>query len=150
MAVFISSGDQKRRNRELPCNEPFARFVVNDVLGYVREHFHVTSDPHDVVVAGSSYGGLAAAYIALLHSDQVGNVLSQSGAFDRAQPKGDRNPNYLIRQYSRSELLPLRFYLEVGDQEDEGRDSIMAVNRELDRVLRNKGYDVTLRVFKGA
>ncbi len=149
VAVFVSSLDQRRRNRELPCYEPFARFVVNDLLPYVHKHYHVSSDPNEVIAAGSSYGGLAAAYLAFLHSDQVGNVLSQSGAFYWAQPKCDRNPSYLIRQYQRNTALPVRFYLEVGDKETEGRNSILAVNRELRDVLRQKGYEVTYREFKG-
>ena len=149
VAVFVSSGDQKRRNKELPCHEPFARFVVKDLLPYVRQNYRVTSDPKEIVIAGSSYGGLAAAYVALLHSDQIGNVLSQSGAFYWTQPRCDRNPSYLIRQYRRETAVPVKFYLEVGDKETEGRNSILAVNREMRDVLKQKGYDVVYREFEG-
>ncbi len=149
LTVFISSGEQKRRNKELLCYEPFARFVSKDVLGYMHKHYNVSSDPADVVVAGSSYGGLAAAYVAFLHSDQIGNVLSQSGAFYWALPKCDRNPSYLIRQYRRSECLPVRFHLEAGNWETEGRNSVLAVNRQMQQVLRAKGYDVSYQEFKG-
>jgi pimeloyl-ACP methyl ester carboxylesterase len=48
-------------------------------------------DPRRVIVTGSSAGGLAAAYVALMRPDLFGNVLSRSGAFWRGAelPRGE-------------------------------------------------------------
>ncbi len=71
----------KERNRELPCNPSFVDFLVQELPPWVRERYHVTTDPAKTIVAGQSYGGLAAAYAGFCHSDVFGNALSQSGSF---------------------------------------------------------------------
>lgn len=141
--------DSPNRNVELPCSAPFADFLVEELLPWLRERYPVTDDPARVVVAGSSYGGLAAAYAAFRHPEAFGNVLSQSGAFwwrqDEAQEHG-----WLIRQFVASEPLPLRFYMDAGTFERGIRDpSILLYNRHLRDVLRAKGYPVAYAEFTG-
>jgi enterochelin esterase-like enzyme len=89
VGVLIESPD---RNVDLPCSAPFADFLVDELLPWLQEHYAVTSDPERVVVAGSSYGGLAAASAGFRHPEVFGTVLSQSGAYwwrtDDAQEHG--------------------------------------------------------------
>jgi enterochelin esterase-like enzyme len=51
-----------------------------------------TLDLQRVIVAGSSAGGLASAFVAFERPDLFGNVLSQSGAFWRRAEASDRPP----------------------------------------------------------
>ena len=47
---------------------------------------------------------------------------------------------------------PIRFYLDVGDQETdvyEGKMSMIAVNRQMRDLLLNKGYEVAYFEFNG-
>jgi len=80
-------------------------------------HRHERSCAHrcSIVVAGSSYGGLAAAYGGLppayagfRHPEVFGNVLSQSGAY-WWRPDETQEHDWLIRQFVAAERLPLRF-----------------------------------------
>src|SRR5262249_54574787 len=113
VAIVLDNPSQQTRNVELPCNPLFADFLAKEVVPWMRQKYHVTSDPSQTVVAGSSYGGLAATYAGLRHPEVFGNVLSQSGSF-WWKPDGDPEHEWLTKQYVASPKLPLRFYLEVG------------------------------------
>jgi enterochelin esterase-like enzyme len=52
------------RSKELPGNRAFADLVALDVVPWVRHSYHTTSDPRLTVVAGVSYGGIAASFAA--------------------------------------------------------------------------------------
>jgi enterochelin esterase family protein len=149
VAVLVNS--QKTRDRDLLCSEAFAMFVAKELVPWIREKYHATNDPTRNVVAGSSYGGLAAAWTALRHAAVFGNVLSQSGSFNYT-PKsaGAQDSDYyyetgwLIRQFVRAPVLPLRFYLQVGRFE-----GLSGPNRHLRDILEAKGYQVTFAEYSG-
>lgn len=152
VAVLIDSLSQKIRDRELQCHPPFVSFLAQELLPWVRERYHVTSDSAHTIVAGQSYGGLAAAYAALRHPQMFGNVLSQSGSF-WWRPDGEGEHEWLARQYADAPTLPLRFYLEVGLLECSGTpgggpDQVVA-NRHLCTVLRAKGCPVHYAEYNG-
>ena len=137
------------RNRELPCHQPFADFLARELLPWARERYRVTSEPSRTVVAGSSYGGLAAAYAGFRYPDVFGNVLSQSGAF-WWRPESDTEHEWLIHQFVESRCLPLWFYLDVGTFENGFKDpSMLVANRHMRDVLRAKGYPVTYAEYVG-
>ncbi len=100
------------RSQELPCYPPFAEFLARELVPWIRTRYHVTHDAAKTIVGGSSYGGLAAAYVALRHPDLFGNVLSQSGWY--SWPDREQEQSWLIPQYADRPRLPLRFYLDVG------------------------------------
>jgi enterochelin esterase-like enzyme len=149
MAVLVNS--QKTRERDLLCSDPFALFVVKELIPWVRDKYPATSDPTRTVVAGSSYGGLAAAWIGFRHANVVGNVLSQSGTFNyNPNSVGTQDSDYyvetgwLTRQFVRGPMLPLRFYLQVGRFE-----GLSLPNRHLRDVLEAKGYQITFAEYSG-
>ena len=135
--------------------DAFGDAIVRELLPRLRSTYGISTSPRDVVIGGSSAGGLAASLIALRHSDVFGNVLSQSGAF-RLRTAGSDEPNSIAQRYAASVKVPVRFYLETGIYEnvpsaglplhqmalDEG---ITAGNRHFRDVLLAKGYDVTYR-----
>ncbi|GHO91934.1 hypothetical protein KSF_019820 [Reticulibacter mediterranei] len=150
VAVLPDSMDQDTRNRELPCHEPFVEFLTRELMPWAHKHYHVTSNPKQTIVGGSSYGGLAAAFVGLRASEVFGNVLSQSGSFwwDR-DPELDISQQQLIQHYVASPRLPLRFYLEVGLQEKGVAVEMISSNRHLRDVLILKGYEVHYSEFNG-
>jgi len=146
------------RSRELPCNPEFSRALVTEVLPWAHRLYNFTSDPRRTVVAGSSYGGLAAACAGLWHPETFGNVLAQSGSFHWTPPPGSgltdssSEPNWVARQFISSRKKPLRFYLEAGSAEFNatgGADAILTCTRTLRDVLRAKGYEVHFQEFAG-
>jgi enterochelin esterase-like enzyme len=125
--------------------------------------YNFTRDARQTVVGGSSFGGLAAVFAGLRHSETFGNVLSQSGSFwwmpaksakGGSLPEGesDYEPNWMARQFIASPKLPIRFYLDAGSEEIDssgGGNSILLTTRSLRDVLRAKGYEVHFQEFAG-
>ncbi|MGH3131360.1 MAG: alpha/beta hydrolase, partial [Gaiellaceae bacterium] len=151
VAVLPDSLSQEARDRELPCHPPFVEFLTGELLPWARERWHATDDPARTTVAGSSYGGLAAAFAALSRPDVFGNVLSQSGSFGW-RPDGGDEPDWLIGQFEATERLPLRFSLDAGLLEEgrpRGWASILEANRRLRGVLEAKGYPVAYAEYAG-
>jgi enterochelin esterase family protein len=150
VALFISSIDQPTRNRELPCNSLFIECITKELLPWVSRRYFVTQAPSQTIIAGSSYGGLAAVYASLLYPQRFGNVLSQSGAFWWHPTNGE--DDWFIKQFEAVSNLPVNFYLDVGDQETErrrGQMSMVEVNRHLHKILKDKGCSVTYNEFIG-
>lgn len=119
---------------------PFARFVTDALLPWVRREYRVTDDPARTTLAGASNGGDMAAAIALQRPDLVGRVLSQSGTFGRPRD-GDPEPEWLARLVADGPPMPVRFYLEAGRLEMNPGSSgvpILVANRHFRTVLRAK------------
>ena len=150
VAVMVDNPDREARNRELPCHQPFADFLVRELLPWARARYHVTDDPARTIVGGESYGGLAATFAGLRHPEVFGNVLSQSGSF-WWKPDGEEEHEWLTRQFVDSPALPLRFYLDVGLLENtyDGGPSQRCTNRHMRDVLRAKGYPVHYVEYNG-
>ncbi len=151
VAVFPDSLSLEARNRELPCYPPFVEYLTRELLPWVRARYHVTDEPARTIVAGSSYGGLAAAFAGLTAPQVFGNVLSQSGAFwYSGKDEHDIDAEWLLtRRFVESPRLPLRFYLDVGLLEHTHDADMVWCNRHMRDVLQAKGYNVTYREFMG-
>jgi enterochelin esterase-like enzyme len=118
---------------------------------WARSRLRIAASPAHNVVAGSSLGGLAAAFVALRHPELFGNVLSQSGAF-MFSPSDDPEPERLTRDLAIAPRRDVAFYLEAGIYEvgrfERGVD-LLGSNRHLRDELRAKGYRVTYDEFAG-
>lgn len=154
VAVLIANPSQDTRTRELPPNPDFADFLNNELVPWIRANYHVTTDPHQVVVAGSSFGGIASVYVGFRHPETFGNILCQSGSFWWSAPKPEpyAEPNYLAKEFVKSPKLPLRFYMDAGAFEvdmDGGVGAILEPSRAMRDVLLAKGYEVHYQEFIG-
>jgi enterochelin esterase family protein len=154
VAVMIANptGDPARRLHELMGAADFAELVHDELMPWVRGTHNVTDDPARTIIAGSSLGGLMAAFLGYHQSDLFGNVLSQSGSF-WWRSSDEHEHVELARLYRDAQRLPLRFFLEVGILETvttpgNGPSQVVA-NRHLRDVLLAKGYDVAYREYGG-
>jgi enterochelin esterase-like enzyme len=157
IAVLIANPSQDTRSKELPPNPTFAEFLAQELVPWVRARYSVTTDPSRAVVAGSSYGGIAATYAGLRHPELFGNVLCQSGSFWWA-PDHSVGPNadattetgWLAREFIRSPKLPLRFWMDAGVFEVDTNGTggaILEPSRHMRDVLLAKGYEVHYRQY---
>jgi len=152
IAVLVDN--QGVRDRDLVNYRPFADFLAKELVPWVRAHYAVSKSPTVSCVAGSSFGGLCSAFVAVSHPAVFGNVLSQSGAFvassgwQRQFELGYMNDGgELVARYAASRRLPLRFYMDAGRFEP---STILQPTRHLRDVLRLKGYPVTYVEYNGA
>ncbi|SOZ38388.1 alpha/beta hydrolase [Cupriavidus neocaledonicus] len=145
-ALIVANPSAAARAAQLPPNPAFADFLANELMPWAAT-LGLDAPADRTVVAGSSYGGLAAAYAGLRHPERFGLVLSQSGSFwwgpGGAPDQPPRQPQWLIREYAASPRLPLRFYLEAGRFEDgRGAVNILTTTRHMRDVLVARGYPV--------
>jgi len=157
VAVMVDNPD---RWRELSCNPAYADFLAQEIVPWARANYHATDRPEQTIIGGSSLGGLQAAFVGLKHSEVFGNVLSQSGAFDW-KPDGEKEWEWLNRQFASSPRLPLRFSFEAGllegtwwwrflpQRDPSPQPPLLTTNRDLRDTLTSKGYPVHYTEFNG-
>lgn len=147
------------RDRELTANPEFADFVAHELMPWVRANHRVSKDPRRVIIGGSSLGGLAAAHVAMRYPATFGNVITLSGSFwwaPGARPGDPANaalePGWLTREYLRSPVLPLRFWMAAGTFEADPTGSgggVLETSRHFRDVLLAKGYAVRYVQYPG-
>ena len=149
--VMHTNMDQAVRARELPCHEPFGDFLAQEMMPFLHENYHITSDPAKTIVGGSCFGGLAAAFVAFRRPEIFGNVISQSGSFwwpEKETPETEME--WLTDQFEQSPKLPIRFAMEVGSLEAAIVEfDQLKTNRRLRDVLLSKGYEVDYAEYSG-
>jgi enterochelin esterase family protein len=152
IAIGIPNPTHEIRQRDLHCYDPFADFVAKELIPWARKNYNISSDPRHAVVAGSSAGGLTAAFCAFRYPKVFGNVLSQSGSFWYAPGQRDSTPDYLqdrgwlTRQFVSTPRLPLRFFIETGRFEFQAQ---VFDHHRIRDVLEAKGYPVIYREYNG-
>jgi enterochelin esterase-like enzyme len=159
VAVLIANPTQGTRNKELPPNPEFANFLAKELIPWIHAHYNVTDDPAKTVVAGSSLGGLAAAYAGYKHPEVFANVLCQSGSFWWAPDHSGAIPDgvitetgWMAKQFIASSKLPLKFYIDAGSFEFDSNGTgggILETSRNIRDVLLAKGYEVHYQQFVG-
>ena len=164
-----------RRLFDLVVNPTFADFVAKELTPWMRSHYNVSRDRNNVVIGGSSAGGLAATYVGLTHPEAFGNVLSMSGAFwwspehnggvcgGRCASPASRpvvrnrdattEPNWIANLVlKRPPAARPRVYLGVGTFEfdsDGTGGGILEETRHLRDLLVARNYQVIFRQFVG-
>jgi enterochelin esterase family protein len=171
VAVFVNNVRANQpyvRTLELSCNASFTRFLVSELLPWVRRRYHVTKTPASTALGGASRGALAATCAALDHPEIFGNVFSQSGFFvykdknwfrragndeapDNASQEEKAWQEYgsVITEFVRRPRREIRFYLEAGVFENTYHPSVLIANRHLRDVLLARGYSIQYEEFAG-
>jgi len=146
ITVFISNPDRDARARELPANNVFADVLAKELAPKINKRLSMDIPKERTIIAGSSYGGLAATTIALRHPEVFGNVISMSGSFWWG-PKSnfDKNKHFVAAEVIKMDKKGVRFFLSAGVFETSRGNSggILETNRHLRDVLLAKGYEVT-------
>jgi enterochelin esterase family protein len=159
IAVLIANVN---RGLDLPCNQAMADALADELIPMMRAEFRIAPGSEAVVAVGQSYGGLAAAWVALRRPEAIGNAYCQSGSFWwlpaenplAATPVLGEAPAYawLPQQVAVWPHAPVRFYLEAGLLEagNEGvMPSLLSSHRHMRDVLIAKGYDVAYLEYPG-
>jgi enterochelin esterase-like enzyme len=155
VALLVDNRSGAERIADLCNDSKMPEFLGRQLITWMRKGRRVTTDPHRVIVTGSSAGGLGSAYVAFVRPDLFGNVWSQSGAFWRGADGSNEPPwEWLIQHVTASEKKDIRFYLDVGELESHSTlggngPDFRDANRRFSNALRKKGYDVTYTEVPG-
>ena len=149
-AIMVDNPSPSSRSKELPCNDDFARFIADELMPWAKQQ-SLTASREKTVVTGASFGGLAAAFVALKSPEWFGGCFSQSGSFwwspGGFNAKGDVESQWLTRQYVAAPHHPVHYFLQAGTFEKPSE--ILQDTRHLRDCLQAKGYDVTYEEFVG-
>ncbi|HYF35901.1 MAG TPA: alpha/beta hydrolase-fold protein [Prosthecobacter sp.] len=108
-AVFVSHVDGAARHHDLTCNPKYAKFIAEDLLGWLRDRNQsIPSQGH--LIAGPSLGGLASAHLALAYPQTFPHCLSHSGSFWWQE-------EWLTAHIDQFPASHGNFWISVGDQE---------------------------------
>ncbi|MGO1833578.1 MAG: enterochelin esterase domain-containing protein [Actinomycetaceae bacterium] len=148
--LIVESGSMERRGEDMPRPERAAG-VVDAVLRRRADEVGGPREATDVVVAGQSYTGLAAAAAVLLRPDLAREAIVQSGSFWYAEGgemrRDNPEPGDLVQRVRSGELRAdgLRFRLQAGT--DEG--AMVELAAHFHDAARAAGADVSLEIVAG-
>lgn len=145
--LFIDSVSSDVRSRELTCNPAFWLMLQQELLADAQRLEAFSSAAQKTIVAGQSFGGLAALYAALNWPQRFGNVLSQSGSFWWPDVNEEAGNGLLTRhvRLSAPVLSELNVELQIGCYED----SMLGVNHAMHDALNAAGAHVSFQQFRG-
>jgi enterochelin esterase-like enzyme len=126
------------RSVEYACSDATVAFIIRCVLPLAQAELNLVDtgqSPGGFGMMGASMGGLMSLYTALRAPEIFGRVLCESGAFG-ADHLYYRSVIYdLIRL---GPAPPVKVWMDCGEME-----WYLAPNREMNQLLRERGYDVT-------
>jgi enterochelin esterase-like enzyme len=122
----------------------YARFVVRDVLPYVRAEYGLNRERMATALGGSSLGGLVTLQTATLYPDVFGSLLVFSPSVwwnRRSILRNIRRPGKFTRLFSNTHGIrdDVRVWLSIGLQE--GQAAVDDVRRLRDVILDMRGGD---------
>lgn len=146
VALFPCSIDTPTRSRELPCNPDFIRFLSEELLPFAETSYGIDLSGQPIILAGASYGGLAALYGAVMQPNRLTHVLSQAGAF-YGVPLEDysQGHSWLPQEIARTGQLPTKMYFDAGTADttytsDGKHPPNLDVNRAMQEQLKQMEY----------
>ena len=166
VAIFVHNYAGFQRGKDLNCYPLFADFVAKELLPWARESYDATLEAKESVLIGSSSGGLGAAFIGYKYPELFGKVFAQSGFFGWTPgnpwfkqvlkfygkyymrwwtSEDEKEEEWLVSQYLRSEKLPLQFYINVGSLENRTKYQV----GKFHEMLKKKGYTFHFDEYRG-
>jgi enterochelin esterase-like enzyme len=150
--VFVSLHSVEARWIECPCHPPFAKFIVEELLPWLKARHPELKAVRQRTLVGLSYTGLAASFVAGEHPGVFQKVISQSGSYWW-------NDCWLVEQFKAQPPVPTEFYLDVGNQEVpekvQHREGVLQEVSQIEGVQRFRdallqtGHSVTYSEFEG-
>ncbi len=152
IGIFIDPGHLKEQLPEKPGWRPrpenrsveydtlsdrYARFLLEEVLPAVGQHYRLTEDPEQRAICGISSGGICAWTVAWERPDAFRKVLSHVGSFTNI--RGGHVYPALIRK---TPPKPIRVYLQDGSGDlDNVHGNWPLANQQMAAALKFAGYD---------
>lgn len=122
IVVGLDNAGEKRAEEYLPYDDPFnpgardtkgklfPKYLIQDVMPYVKAHYRVADGPDNTAIGGSSYGGIAALNFAINEPFLAARILIESPSLADGNGAWLRDTANLIR-------VPARIYLGMGTEE---------------------------------
>lgn len=149
--VYLVLIDNHNRRLELPGHAPFADMLVRELIPFVAEKSGIAHNPQRSVLSGSSYGGLAAAYVAHRYPQAFQYIVPMSGSF-WWRPENNPSHGGIAEFFRKQPTAPLNWHISAGQYETargHSADGIWETGRQLAGVLRAQGHQVRFETTPG-
>jgi enterochelin esterase-like enzyme len=148
IGVFVDPEEPERRNLEYDAfDDAYARFLLTEILPFVRDSWVITDDPEQWAIGSGSSGGSCAFTVAWGRPDRFRRVLSFLGSF--AQIRGGNPYPNLIGDMPPK---PLRVFLQAATRDlnwDAAEFNWLSANLRVAAALAERGYDLRLVLGDG-
>lgn len=161
IGIFIDPGHKKAELPEKPGWRPrpenrdfeydslsaqYARFLDEEILPEVGQHYRLTNDPDQRAICGISSGGICAWTVAWERPELFRKVMSHVGSF--VNIRGGHVYPALIRK---SAPRPIRIFLQGGAGDlDNAHGNWPLANQQMAAALKFAGYDYRFDYGEGA
>jgi len=148
IAIFINPGnvppakpgDKGRSNRSYEydsLSDEYPRFLLEEILPYVKTKYNISSNPDDRAIGGISSGGICAFTVAWERPNEFRKVLSHVGSFTNIRGGHDYHA-----QIRKTEKKPIRIFLQDGSGDlDNLHGNWPLANQEMAAALKFANYD---------
>jgi enterochelin esterase family protein len=145
--LFIDSVDKQQRAQELPCNPQFWEAVTSELRPKLSEWAPCSPAPQTTIIAGQSFGGLAAAFAILSKPRLASNAICQSSSFWWPARHNVPPDSFMIKSLQQGQFCreSRQFFIEAGTRER----LIHAANEQVISLLKQAGHRVTHRSVDG-
>ncbi|OGT36399.1 MAG: hypothetical protein A3F11_09635 [Gammaproteobacteria bacterium RIFCSPHIGHO2_12_FULL_37_14] len=169
ITVLLANKGTEDRFEEYNCDMEFTDFLAKKFIPIIQEQFHISRDPNDATIAGSSMGGLGAIYTGLTHPKVFGNVISLSGSLwkaDEITPSkqyktttGERLQTAIDNFPSKNCKLKIEMKAGTSENDDWARPkkvgeeepcrSMLKSNHDFAEIMNAKGIQADCKEFPG-
>lgn len=133
----IYGGDDNRSVEYDLLGDQYARFLIEELIPELKQHYTITDDPAGRAICGISSGGICAFTVAWERPDAFAKVVSHCGSF--ANIRGGHNYPSLIRK---TEAKPIRVFLQGGSNDlNVVFGNWPIANQDMASALAYRGYD---------
>lgn len=80
MAIIMPNGENSFYLNGKGSGKAYETYVGEELIGYIRDTFHIATGPKDTYIGGFSMGGYGAVHTALNHPDVYGKAFGLSSA----------------------------------------------------------------------
>lgn len=172
LVVIMPSGDNAFYVDQPAGNNFYGEFVGRELVEITRRMFPLSHEKEDTFIGGLSMGGFGALRNGLKYSDTFGSIVCLSGALHLEEMasrtkeapffiesksyveacfgdlskvlESDKNPRWLVKRLNENKKNLPKIYMACGDQ-----DSLLPVNEDMVKFLKEQGADVTFEIGPG-
>ncbi|NBC56886.1 MAG: esterase [Bacteroidetes bacterium] len=117
--IDYNQSNSDRLFKKLPQSDDYLKFLVQEVIPLVKNHFSILDQPQSITVAGSSMGGLISFYALCEYPDIFGQAICMSTHWPGAMPFEDNPFPQAVFDYLDDKLPQLnnhKFYFDFGTE----------------------------------
>jgi enterochelin esterase-like enzyme len=145
IAALVQTRD---RMDEYSRGRRHARYLVNDLLPTLQEHYHISERAEDRVLLGASLGAVASLATVFRYPGVFGGVVLHSGSFilDERKLRGRQHPVFqrvarLVSAFKRAPNMPeIRAFVSTGELE-----GLASESAALATLLKQNGISVQFK-----